>query len=170
MVAIVGRPNVGKSTLLNRIVGRRAAIVEERPGVTRDRKDVDADWLGRPFRLVDTGGWMVGGSDLDAKVSQQVERAIAEADVVLFVVDVTTGVTEEDSRVAELLRRRGKPALLVANKVDDVSREGMVWELLSLGLGDPYPVSALHGRGTGDLLDAVVRAVPRPRTCSGWRR
>jgi GTP-binding protein len=162
VVAIVGRPNVGKSTLLNRIVGRRAAIVEERPGVTRDRKDVDADWLGRPFRLVDTGGWMVGGSDLDAKVSQQVERAIGDADVVLFVVDVTTGVTEEDSRVAELLRRRGKPALLVANKVDDVNREGMVWELLSLGLGDPYPVSALHGRGTGDLLDAVVERLPLP--------
>jgi GTPase len=162
VVAIVGRANVGKSTLLNRIVGRRAAIVEERPGVTRDRKDVDADWLGRPFRLVDTGGWMVGGNDLDAKVSQQAERAIAEADVVLLVVDVTTGVTEEDSRVAELLRRRGKPTLLVANKVDDVSREGMVWELLSLGLGDPYPVSALHGRGTGDLLDALVERFPDP--------
>jgi GTPase len=160
VVAIVGRPNVGKSTLLNRIIGRRAAIVEERPGVTRDRKDVDADWLGRPFRLVDTGGWVAGGSDLDAKVSEQAERAIAEADVVLLVVDVTTGVTEEDGRVAELLRRRGKPALLVANKVDDVSREGMVWELLALGLGDPYPVSALHGRGTGDLLDAVVARLP----------
>jgi GTP-binding protein len=160
VVAIVGRPNVGKSTLLNRIVGRRAAIVEERPGVTRDRKDVDADWLGRPFRLVDTGGWMVGGNDLEAKVSQQAERAIAEAEVVLLVVDVTTGITEEDSRVAELLRRRGKPTLLVANKVDDVSREGMVWELLSLGLGDPYPVSALHGRGTGDLLDALVERLP----------
>jgi GTP-binding protein len=162
VVAIVGRPNVGKSTLLNRIIGRRAAIVEERPGVTRDRKDVDADWLGRPFRLVDTGGWVAGGSDLDAKVSEQAERAIAEADVVLLVVDVTTGVTEEDGRVAELLRRRGKPALLVANKVDDVSREGMVWELLALGLGDPYPVSALHGRGTGDLLDAVVARLPDP--------
>jgi GTP-binding protein len=160
VVAIVGRPNVGKSTLLNRIVGRRAAIVQERPGVTRDRKDVDADWLGRPFRLVDTGGWMVGGSDLDAKVSQQAERAIADADVVLLIVDVTTGITEEDSRVAELLRRSGKPTLLVANKVDDVSREGMVWELLSLGLGDPYPVSALHGRGTGDLLDALVERFP----------
>jgi GTPase len=162
VVAIVGRPNVGKSTLLNRIVGRRAAIVEEQPGVTRDRKDVDADWLGQPFRLVDTGGWLVGGSDLDAKVSQQAERAIAEADVVLFVVDATTGVTEEDSRVAELLRRRGTAALLVANKVDDVNREGMVWELLSLGLGDPHPVSALHGRGTGDLLDAVVERFPDP--------
>jgi GTPase len=162
VVAIVGRPNVGKSTLLNRIVGRRAAIVEEQPGVTRDRKDVDADWLGRPFRLVDTGGWMVGGSDLDAKVSQQAERAIAGADVVLLVVDVTTGITEEDSRVAELLRRSGKPTLLVANKVDDVSREGMVWELLSLGLGDPYPVSALHGRGTGDLLDGLVERFTDP--------
>ena len=162
VVAIVGRPNVGKSTLLNRIVGRRVAIVEEHPGVTRDRKDVDADWLGRPFRLVDTGGWMVGGSDLDARVSQQAERAIAEADVVLLIVDVTTGTTEEDSRVAELLRRRGKPTLLVANKVDDVNREGMVWELLSLGLGDPYPVSALHGRGTGDLLDALVERLPDP--------
>jgi GTPase len=157
VVAIVGRPNVGKSTLLNRIVGRRAAIVEESPGVTRDRKDVDADWLGRPFRLVDTGGWLVGGNELDAMVSQQAERAIADAAIVLFVVDVTTGVTEEDSRVAELLRRSGKPTLLVANKVDDVNREGMVWELLSLGLGDPFPVSALHGRGTGDLLDAVVQ-------------
>jgi GTP-binding protein len=103
---------------------------------------------------------MVGGNDLEAKVSQQAERAIAEAEVVLLVVDVTTGITEEDSRVAELLRRRGKPTLLVANKVDDVSREGMVWELLSLGLGDPYPVSALHGRGTGDLLDALVERLP----------
>jgi GTPase len=160
VVAIVGRPNVGKSTLLNRIVGRREAIVEEEPGVTRDRKDVDADWLGRRFRLVDTGGWMASGSDLDAKVSAQVERAIADADVVLFVVDVTTGVTEEDAGVAELLRRSGKPVLLVANKVDDTNREGAVWELLALGLGDPYPVSAIHGRGTGDLLDSVVGRLP----------
>ncbi|MGH9110976.1 MAG: ribosome biogenesis GTPase Der [Acidimicrobiales bacterium] len=160
VVAIVGRPNVGKSTLLNRIVGRREAIVEEKPGVTRDRKDVDADWLGRPFRLVDTGGWMASGSDLDAKVAAQAERAIADADVVLFVVDVTTGVTEEDAGVAELLRRSGKPVLLAANKVDDTNREGAVWELLALGLGDPFPVSAIHGRGTGDLLDAVVANLP----------
>jgi GTP-binding protein len=160
VVAIVGRPNVGKSTLLNRIVGRREAIVEEQPGVTRDRKDVDADWLGRRFRLVDTGGWMASGSDLDAKVSAQAERAIGDADVVLFVVDVTTGVTEEDAGVAELLRRSGKPVLLVANKVDDTNREGAVWELLALGLGDPYPVSAIHGRGTGDLLDSVVGSLP----------
>jgi GTP-binding protein len=160
VVAIVGRPNVGKSTLLNRVVGRRAAIVEEKPGVTRDRFDVDADWLGRPFRLVDTGGWLAGGSDLDAKVSAQSERAIADADVVVFVVDVTVGVTDEDARAAEVVRRSGKPVLIVANKVDDVAREPLVWDLLALGLGEPFPVSALHGRGTGDLLDALVAALP----------
>jgi GTP-binding protein len=162
VVAIVGRPNVGKSTLLNRIVGRRAAIVEERPGVTRDRKDVDAEWLGRPFRLVDTGGWLARGTDLDEKVSAQSERAIAEADVVLLVVDVVTGTTEDDAEVAELLRRSGRPVLLVVNKVDDTGREHQMWELLSLGLGDPYPVSALHGRGTGDLLDKIVELLPAP--------
>lgn len=160
MVAIVGRPNVGKSTLINRVVGRRAAIVEERPGVTRDRKDLDANWRGRDFRIVDTGGWMVGGNSLDQKVSLQSERAIAEADVVLFVVDVTTGITEDDSRVAELLRRSGKPVLLVANKVDDQSRDGAAWELLQLGLGEPLTVSALHGRNSGDLLDRVVDLFP----------
>jgi len=160
VVAIVGRPNVGKSTLLNRVLGRRAAIVEERPGVTRDRKDVEADWLGRRFRLVDTGGWLAGGDSLDAKVSAQSERAIAEADVVLFVVDVVTGVTDDDARVAELLRRSGKPVLLVANKVDDTNRENQIWDLMSLGLGEPYPVSALHGRRTGDLLDVVVGLLP----------
>jgi GTP-binding protein len=162
VVAIVGRPNVGKSTLLNRVLGRRAAIVEERPGVTRDRKDVEADWLGRHFRLVDTGGWLASGSDLDAKVSAQSERAIAEADVVLFVVDVVTGSTEDDARVAGLLRASGKPVLLVANKVDDTGREHQMWELMTLGLGEPYPVSALHGRGTGDLLDAVIAHFPPP--------
>ena len=159
-VAIVGRPNVGKSTLLNRVVGRRAAIVEERPGVTRDRKDLDAQWRGRDFRIVDTGGWMVGGDSLDRKVSLQSERAIADADLVLLVVDVTTGITEDDSRVAELLRRSGKPVLLVANKVDDAIHDSAAWELLSLGLGDPITVSALHGRGSGDLLDAVVDNLP----------
>ncbi|HEX6236449.1 MAG TPA: ribosome biogenesis GTPase Der [Acidimicrobiales bacterium] len=162
VVAIVGRPNVGKSTLLNRIIGRREAIVEEQPGVTRDRKDVEADWLGRPFRLVDTGGWLARGSTLDEQVSRQAERAVAEADVVLLVVDVTTGVTEEDGHVAELLRRSGKPVLVVANKVDDASREALAWELMGLGLGEPFPVSALHGRGTGDLLDAVVSRLPEP--------
>jgi GTP-binding protein len=162
LVAIVGRPNVGKSTLLNRILGRRVAIVEEKPGVTRDRKEVEAEWLGRPFRLVDTGGWVAGGTDLDRKVSAQSERAIRQADAVLFVVDATVGVTDDDARVAELLRGLDVPVLLVANKVDDTSHEALVWELLSLGLGDPLPVSALHGRGTGDLLDQLVATLPEP--------
>ncbi|MCB0975917.1 MAG: ribosome biogenesis GTPase Der [Acidimicrobiales bacterium] len=160
VVAIVGRPNVGKSTLLNRIVGHRAAIVEEKPGVTRDRKEVDAEWQGTAFRLVDTGGWMPGGTELDEKVSRQSERAMAEADVVLFVADVTTGVTEEDARVAQLLRGGDRPVFVVANKVDDPAREPLMWDLLSLGLGNPYPVSSLHGLGTGDLLDAVVESLP----------
>ncbi len=162
MVAIIGRPNVGKSTLLNRIVGRREAIVEEKPGVTRDRKEVVADWQGRSFRLVDTGGWMPGGDALDEKVSRQSEKAIAEADAVIMVVDVTTGVTEEDARVAELLRGSPKPVLVVANKVDDASHEALIWEFLSLGLGNPWPVTALHGLGTGDLLDELVAALPEP--------
>ena len=165
LVAVVGRPNVGKSTLFNRIVGRRAAIVEERPGVTRDRKELEATWRGRTFRVVDTGGWVPGGTELDAKVSRQSERAIDDAALVLFVVDATVGITEEDARVADLLRRRDRPVVLVANKVDDAAREAAVWELVALGLGDPVPVSALHGRGTGDLLDLVVErlgAEPEP--------
>jgi len=156
VVAIVGRPNVGKSTLMNRILGRREAIVEERPGVTRDRKEVEADWNGRKFVLVDTGGWMVGGDDLDAKVSAQSQKVFETADVVLFVVDTTTGVTEDDAQVAELLRRREGPVLLVTNKVDDRNHESLVWEFMSLGLGEPVAVSALHGRGAGDLLDRVI--------------
>jgi GTP-binding protein len=155
-VVIVGRPNVGKSTLLNRIVGRREAIVEERPGVTRDRKEVEANWRGRRFTLVDTGGWVPGGSALDQKVSAQSEAAVRGADVVLQVVDATVGITDDDAAVAAWVRRSGRPALLVANKVDDSNRELATWELLGLGLGDPIPVSALHGRGTGDLLDRVV--------------
>jgi GTP-binding protein len=159
-VAIVGRPNVGKSTLMNRILGRREAIVEERPGVTRDRKEVVAEWQGREFLLVDTGGWMVGGDALDAKVSAQSEQAMRSADAVVMVVDTVTGVTEEDARVADVLRRLDAPVLLVSNKVDDVGREGMVWEFMDLGLGEPWPVSALHGRGTGDLLDQLVSLLP----------
>jgi GTP-binding protein len=163
VVAIVGRPNVGKSTLVNRIVGARVAIVEEKPGVTRDRKRVEAEWNGVPFTLVDTGGWVPKGSSLDDKVSRQSELAIREADVVIVVVDAVTGVTEEDSRVAGVVRdmARGK-VLLVANKVDDKSRDGLIWEMLSLGLGDPHPISALHGRGTGDMLDALVAQLPEP--------
>jgi GTPase len=159
-VAIVGRPNVGKSTLLNRIVGRREAIVEQKPGVTRDRKTVEADWQGREFRLVDTGGWMTGGTDLDRKVSDQAEQAIKAADVVMFVVDATIGVTEDDADVANLLRRTERPVVVVANKVDDRQHEAAIWDLMSLGLGEPIPISALHGRGTGDLLDLVVSLLP----------
>ncbi|MEZ5180644.1 MAG: ribosome biogenesis GTPase Der [Acidimicrobiales bacterium] len=162
LVAIVGRPNVGKSSLLNRIIGRREAIVEELPGVTRDRKEVEAEWVGRRFRLVDTGGWMPGGSALDEKVSRQSEQAIAEADALIVVADVTMGVTEEDARIADLLRQCTQPVFVVANKVDDPSREAAMWELLQLGLGNPFPVSALHGAGTGDLLDAVVEVLPDP--------
>lgn len=162
-VAIVGRPNVGKSTLVNRIVGKRVAIVEEKPGVTRDRKEVDAEWLGVPFRLVDTGGWMPGGSDLDAKVSRQSEQAIRAADAVLLVVDAVTGITEEDARVAEVVRTLapGK-VIVVVNKVDDAGREGLIWEAMSLGLGEPVAVSALHGRGSGEVLDRLLELLPTP--------
>ena len=162
LVAVVGRPNVGKSTLVNRIVGRREAIVEESPGVTRDRKVLEAEWAGREFRLVDTGGWQARGADLDKLVSAQAERAVAEADVVLFVVDVTVGPTEEDARVARLLLRSGRPVVLAVNKVDNESREPAVWDFAGLGFGDMWPVSALDGRGSGDLLDALVTAFPAP--------
>ena len=159
-VAIVGRPNVGKSTLMNRIIGRREAIVQELPGVTRDRKVVPANWNDRDFLLVDTGGWMSGGSALDKKVSKQSEKAISEADVVLFVVDANVGVTDDDLEVARLMQRIDRPVMVIANKVDDTRHEANIWDLLSLGLGDPYPVSALHGRGTGDFLDVVVSHFP----------
>lgn len=160
VVAIVGRPNVGKSTLFNRILGTRVAIVEEMPGVTRDRKEVEAEWLGRPFMLVDTGGWMSSGTDLDKKVSVQSEQAIQGADVVLFVVDAKVGVTEEDAQVAQLLRSVQAPVHLLANKVDDISHETLIWDLMSLGLGEPLPISALHGRRTGDLLDVIISELP----------
>ncbi|HVE46601.1 MAG TPA: ribosome biogenesis GTPase Der [Acidimicrobiales bacterium] len=160
VVAVVGRPNVGKSTLVNRIVGRREAIVEERPGVTRDRKELPAEWVGRPFTIVDTGGWLDTHNPLDRQVSAQAERAIAAADLLLLVVDAAVGATDEDDRVARLLRRSDKPVILVANKVDSEGRESDAWALGRLGLGDPWLVSALHGRGTGDLLDEVVRLLP----------
>ena len=162
VVAVVGRPNVGKSTLVNRIVGRREAIVEEQPGVTRDRKELEADWRDRRFHIVDTGGWMATTDGLDAKVSEQAERAIRGADLVLFVTDATVGVTEEDDRVADVLRRAGRPVLVIANKVDSEHRETDAWDFARLGLGEPLPVSALHGRQVGDLLDLVVEGLPPP--------
>jgi GTPase len=162
LVVVAGRPNVGKSSLVNRIVGRRATVVEGSSGVTRDRKELDAEWNGVTFRVADTGGWLAGGDSLDVKVSEQAERAMAEAAVVLLVVDVTVGVTEDDLAAAKVVRRSEVPVLVVANKVDDAGREAAAWELVSLGLGDPWPVSALHGRGSGDLLDEVVRRLPAP--------
>jgi GTP-binding protein len=167
VVAIVGRPNVGKSTLVNRIVGRREVIVEENPGVTRDRKFLPTEWAGREFTVVDTGGWTPGGSALDRNVSRQSERAISDAAVILLVVDATVGITDEDAKVAAMLRRLGRPTLLVTNKVDAENREADAWHFVRLGLGDPHPVSALHGRGTGDLLDAVVARLPEPTMNSG---
>ena len=160
VIAIVGRPNVGKSTLVNRIVGKRVAIVEQRPGVTRDRKAFESSWRGVPLTVVDTGGWLPGGDALDIKVSQQSERAIGDADLIVMVVDALVGVTEEDARVANLLRTVEHPVILAVNKVDDTVHESAQWEFMSMGLGDPHPVSALHGRGTGDLLDAIVDSLP----------
>ena len=160
VVVVAGRPNVGKSTLVNRIVGRRVAVVEELPGVTRDRLELEAEWNGQPFTVVDTGGWQARGDSLDAKVADQAVRAMADADLVLQVVDVTVGVTAEDEDVARLIRRSGRPVLLVANKVDNERREADAWEALSLGLGEPFMVSALHGRGTGDLLDEILERLP----------
>ena len=160
VVVIVGRPNVGKSTLFNRIIGEQSAIVEDRPGVTRDRKEEEAEWLGQRFMLVDTGGWLPQGSELDAKVSRQVEAAVRSADLVLFVVDGSVGVTDEDEAVANWIRRVKPPVLLVVNKADNDRRETDRWEFLSLGVGEPYPVSALHGRRAGDLLDEVCSRLP----------
>jgi GTP-binding protein len=162
VVAIVGRPNVGKSTLFNRIIGAQAAIVEDRPGVTRDRKVLDAEWLSVPFQVVDTGGWMPGGSDLEAKVSRQVESAVKGADVVLLVVDASVGMTDDDEAIADWLRRAHSDVLVVANKADNDRREEERWEFMALGLGEPYPVSALHGRRAGDLLDVVIDRFPKP--------
>ena len=159
-VAIVGRPNVGKSTLVNRIVGKRVTIVEERPGVTRDRKEVQAEWRGRDFVVIDTGGWMGVGDALDDKVSAQSEEAIRTADVIVMVVDGTVGVTEDDAQVAGILRKAKAPVLLAVNKVDGENREALIWNFLSLGIGEPIPISALHGRRTGDFLDHVYEALP----------
>lgn len=161
-MAVAGRPNVGKSTLVNRVVGRRVAVVEQRPGVTRDRLEIPAQWNGRAFTIVDTGGWMAAGDELDGKVSAQAEQAALTADLVLLVVDVSVGVTDEDLSVARRLRRLAPRVLVVANKADNDRRELDAWELMSLGLGEPVPVSALHGRGTGDLLDRVVMLVDAP--------
>ncbi|MBW8173294.1 ribosome biogenesis GTPase Der [Ornithinimicrobium sp. Arc0846-15] len=160
VVAVVGRPNVGKSTLVNRIIGRREAVVEDVPGVTRDRVSYEAEWAGRDFTLVDTGGWEVDATGIHLRVAEQAEVAIELADAVLFIVDATVGATDTDEAVVRLLRRSGKPVILVANKVDDPRTEADAAMLWSLGLGQPWPVSALHGRGSGDVLDAVLDVLP----------
>ncbi|MFD7645057.1 ribosome biogenesis GTPase Der [Kitasatospora sp. NPDC059795] len=160
VLAIVGRPNVGKSTLVNRIIGRREAVVEDRPGVTRDRVSYEAMWAGRRFKVLDTGGWEIDVLGLDAMVAAQAELGIEQSDAVLFVVDATVGATDTDDALVKLIRRSGKPVVLCANKVDGPSTEAEAAYLWSLGLGEPYPVSALHGRGSGDLLDAVLKVLP----------
>jgi GTP-binding protein len=162
VLAVVGRPNVGKSTLVNRFLGRREAVVEDVPGVTRDRVSYDANWNGRAFTVVDTGGWDPDARGLAERIAGQAEIAASLADAVLFVVDATVGITDSDEAVVKILRRSGKPVVLAANKVDDLRTETEAHALWNLGLGEPYPVSALHGRGSGDLLDAVLDALPEP--------
>ncbi len=160
VLAVVGRPNVGKSTLVNRILGRREAVVEDVPGVTRDRVPYDADWNGRAFTIVDTGGWDPDARGLAERIAAQAEVAAQLADAVLFVVDATVGITDADEAVVRILRTTKKPVILAANKVDDQRGELEAAGLWNLGLGQPYPVSALHGRGSGDLLDAILDALP----------
>ena len=167
VLAVVGRPNVGKSTLVNRILGRREAVVEDRPGVTRDRVAYDTSWGGRDFTVVDTGGWERDARGLSARVAAQAELAVAASDAVLLVVDATVGVTDTDEAVVRVLRAAGKPVVLAANKVDDARAEAEAAGLWSLGLGQPHSVSALHGRGSGDLLDAVLAALPEPDESRG---
>ena len=162
VLAVIGRPNVGKSTLVNRILGRREAVVEDIPGVTRDRVSYDALWNGREFTVVDTGGWDPDARGMAERITAQAEIAINIADAVLFVVDATVGITDIDAAVVKILRKSKKPVVLAANKVDDQRTEGEAATLWNLGLGEPYPVSALHGRGSGDMLDAILAALPEP--------
>ena len=161
VVAVVGRPNVGKSSLVNRILRRREAVVEDVPGVTRDRVSYEGEWGGRRFTIVDTGGWESHATGIHLRVAEQAEIAIELADVVMFVVDATVGATDDDEAVVKLLRKSGKPVVLIANKVDDQRGEADATALWNLGLGEPWPVSALHGRGSGDALDAVLEVLPQ---------
>jgi GTPase len=160
-VAIVGFPNVGKSTLINRLTGSRAAVVHETSGVTRDRKEIVGEWNGKRFLLIDTGGVDIADSSpMTKSIAVQAQLAVGEADLVLFVVDASAGVTPGDEEVADILRRARKPVFLIANKIDDPSQESLALELHRLGLGEPRPLSALHGHGSGDLLDDIVAALP----------
>ncbi|MEU7993440.1 ribosome biogenesis GTPase Der [Rothia amarae] len=176
VVAIVGRPNVGKSTIINRIIGRREAVVEDKPGVTRDRVSYKAEWAGKDFTLVDTGGWEADAKGIDAQVAAQAEIAVAHADVVLLVVDAIVGISNTDEAIVRMLRRVKKPILLVANKVDAEHQEAEVHALWSLGMGEPFPVSGVHGRGLADMLDALLKVMPEhsqyaePEALGGPRR
>ena len=159
--AIIGFPNVGKSTLVNRLTATRTAVVHEEPGVTRDRKDIVCEWSGRRFILIDTGGVdLADRSEITRQIAAQARTAIDEADLVLFVVDAQAGVTPGDEEVAELLRRSGRPVVLIANKLDDPTRTDQIHEFHRLGLGEPLPISGLHGHGTGDLLDTILERLP----------
>ncbi|MBP2217442.1 ribosome biogenesis GTPase Der [Arthrobacter sp. CAN_C5] len=170
VLAIVGRPNVGKSTLVNRILGRREAVVEDTPGVTRDRVMYSATWNGRGFTLVDTGGWEHDARGIHARVADQAEIAVDMADAVLLVVDATVGATATDEAIVQMLRKKKKPVILVANKVDDIQNEADAATLWGLGFGQPWPVSALHGRGTGDMLDQALEVLPKFSAHGGLER
>ena len=170
VVAVVGRPNVGKSTLVNRILGRREAVVEDVPGVTRDRVAYEAEWAGRRFTLLDTGGYERDAVGMAASIARQAEIAVSMADVVVLVVDARVGALDEDEAVVKVLRRSGKSVLLAANKVDDARTESDAAALWNLGLGQPHPVSALHGRGSGDMLDEIVALLPTEMTGPGKPR
>jgi len=169
VLAVIGRPNVGKSTLVNRILGRREAVVQDTPGVTRDRVAYPAEWSGRQFTVVDTGGWEVDVAGIHARVAEQAEIAVELADAVVLVVDATVGTTDTDEQVVRMLRRSGRPVVLAANKVDGPSQESDALALWSLGLGEPYAVSAVHGRGIGDLLDAALAVLPPVSAHGGLR-
>src|SRR6476659_6328856 len=160
-VAVVGFPNVGKSTLVNRLTGTRAAVVHETPGVTRDRKEIVCEWSGKRFLLIDTGGVdIVDETPLTRAIAEQARSAVDEADLVLFVVDAKAGITPGDAEIAQILRESHKPTLVLANKIDDPAQDAIAYDLHRLGLGDPIPVSGLHGYGTGDLLDEIVERLP----------
>lgn len=168
VLAVVGRPNVGKSTLVNRILGRRAAVVEDTPGVTRDRVSYDAEWAGTYFKLVDTGGWEADVEGIESAIASQAQIAVQLADAVLLVVDGQVGVTATDERIVKMLRAAGKPVTLAVNKVDDRESEYMAADFWSLGLGEPYAISAMHGRGVGDLLDASLEKLKKAEKTSGF--
>ena len=176
VVAIVGRPNVGKSTIINRILGRREAVVEDKPGVTRDRVSYKAEWVGKRFTLVDTGGWESDARGIDAQVADQAEIAVEQADVVILVVDARVGITASDEQIVRMLRRVKKPIILMANKIDDSHLEPEIYSLWSLGMGQPFPVSGLHGRGLADALDELLEVMPehsqyaQPEAPGGPRR